>query len=53
MVKSIFEKIDFSRSLLEKPYKYSVKDLSCALIIGGCGKLLGFLGIVWRHITIS
>ncbi|XP_012530237.1 protein ARV1 [Monomorium pharaonis] len=35
----------------KKPYKYSVKDLSRALIIGGCGKLLGFLGIVWRHIA--
>ncbi|XP_050446862.1 protein ARV1 [Cataglyphis hispanica] len=35
----------------KKPYKYSVRDLSCALIIGGCGKLLGFLGIVWRHIA--
>lgn len=35
----------------EKPYKYSVRDLSCALIVGGCGKLLGFLGIVWRHIA--
>ncbi|XP_072754630.1 protein ARV1 isoform X3 [Anoplolepis gracilipes] len=35
----------------KKPYKYSVKDLSHALIVGGCGKLLGFLGIVWRHIA--
>lgn len=35
----------------KKPYKYSVKDLSRALIVGGCGKLLGFLGIVWRHIA--
>lgn len=34
-----------------KPYKYSIKDLSHALIVGGCGKLLGFLGIVWRHIA--
>lgn len=35
----------------KKPYKYSVKDLSCALIVGGCGKLLGLLGIVWQHIA--
>ncbi|XP_011146512.1 protein ARV1 [Harpegnathos saltator] len=35
----------------EKPYKYSVRDLSYALITGGCGKLLGLLGIVWRHIA--
>lgn len=35
----------------KKPYKYSLKDLSRALIVGGCGKLLGFLGIVWRHIA--
>lgn len=35
----------------KKPYKYSIKDLSRALIVGGCGKLLGFLGIVWRHIA--
>lgn len=35
----------------KKPYKYSTKDLSHALIVGGCGKLLGFLGIVWRHIA--
>lgn len=37
----------------EKPYKYSIRDLSRALIIGGCGKLLGLLGIVWRHIATS
>jgi len=35
----------------KKPYKYSIRDLSRALIVGGCGKLLGFLGIVWRHIA--
>ena len=35
----------------KKPYKYSIKDLSCALIVGGCGKLLGLLGIVWQHIA--
>lgn len=35
----------------KKPYKYSIKDLSRALIVGGCGQLLGFLGIVWRHIA--
>lgn len=34
-----------------KPYKYSVRDLSCALIAGSCGKLLGLLGIVWRYIA--
>ncbi|XP_020281252.1 protein ARV1 [Pseudomyrmex gracilis] len=35
----------------KKPYKYNVKDLIRALTIGGCGKLLGCLGIVWRHIA--
>lgn len=35
----------------EKPYKYSVKDLCYALIVGGCSKLLGLLGIVWRHMA--
>lgn len=35
----------------KKPYKYSTRDLSHALIIGGCGKLLGLLGIVWKHIA--
>lgn len=35
----------------QRPYKYSVRDLSCALTIGGCAKLLGLLGIVWRHIA--
>lgn len=35
----------------ERPFKYSVKDLCCALIVGGCGKLLGLLGIAWRHIA--
>ncbi|XP_012229906.1 protein ARV1 [Linepithema humile] len=37
----------------QKPYKYSIRDLSCALTIGSCGKLLGLLGIVWRHIATS
>ncbi|XP_014489235.1 PREDICTED: protein ARV1 isoform X2 [Dinoponera quadriceps] len=35
----------------KKPYKYNVRDLSRALTAGGCGKLLGMLGIVWRHIA--
>jgi len=35
----------------KRPFKYNVKDLRHALIIGGCGKLLGLLGIVWRHIA--
>lgn len=35
----------------EKPYKYSTRDLSRALITGSCGKMLGLLGIVWRHIA--
>jgi len=35
----------------KKPYEYSIRDLSCALTIGGCGKLLGLLGIVWKHIA--
>lgn len=35
----------------EKPHKYNTRDLSHALIVGGCGKLLGLLGIVWTHIA--
>ncbi|EZA54969.1 hypothetical protein DMN91_008931 [Ooceraea biroi] len=34
-----------------RPFKYSLKDLTRALIVGGCGKLLGLLGIAWRHIA--
>ncbi|KAJ8679141.1 hypothetical protein QAD02_014928 [Eretmocerus hayati] len=35
----------------EKPRRYRAIDLVRALVIGGCAKLLGLLGIVWQHIA--
>lgn len=32
-----------------RPHRYKPTDLVRALIIGGCAKLLGLLGIVWQH----
>ncbi|XP_012273772.1 protein ARV1 [Orussus abietinus] len=32
-----------------KPRKYKATDLGRALIVGGFAKLLGLLGIIWRH----
>lgn len=34
-----------------RPRKYKTSDLVKALIIGGCPKLLGLLGIVWQHVS--
>ena len=34
-----------------RPRKYKIADLGKALIIGGCPKLLGLLGIVWQHVS--
>ena len=34
-----------------RPRKYRISDLGKALIIGECPKLLGLLGIVWRHVS--
>lgn len=40
----------FSR---ERHNGYSVSNLSRALVIGGSGKLLGLLEIVWRHLSLG
>ncbi|XP_024935744.1 protein ARV1 isoform X2 [Cephus cinctus] len=33
-----------------RPARYKACDLSRALTVGGCAKLLGLLGIIWRHV---
>lgn len=35
----------------KRPHKYTTADLVCALIVGGCAKLLGLLGLVWEHVA--
>ncbi|XP_066595344.1 protein ARV1 [Prorops nasuta] len=37
--------------LNRRPSTYSVRRMSQALVIGGCFKLLGLLGIVWGHVS--
>lgn len=34
-----------------RPGRYKSLDLVRALVIGGCAKLLGLLGIVWQHVA--
>lgn len=33
------------------PHKYKASHLVRALIVGGCAKLLGLLGLVWQHVA--
>ncbi|XP_011312423.1 protein ARV1 isoform X2 [Fopius arisanus] len=37
--------------LSQRPKKYRATDLVRALIVGGCAKLLGLLGLVWQHVS--
>lgn len=37
----------------KRPHKYNAKDLTRALIVGGCSKLLGLLAIVWEPIELD
>ncbi|KAG7200106.1 hypothetical protein KM043_000551 [Ampulex compressa] len=37
----------------KKPKEYSARKLCHALIIGGCGKLFGLLGVIWKHIALG
>ncbi|XP_063991584.1 protein ARV1 [Diachasmimorpha longicaudata] len=34
-----------------RPRKYKATDLVRALIVGGCAKLLGLLGLVWQYVS--
>ncbi|XP_058802014.1 protein ARV1 [Phymastichus coffea] len=35
----------------KRPPRYQPLDLVRALVVGGCAKLLGLLGIIWQHVT--
>ncbi|KAI4493890.1 hypothetical protein M0804_002066 [Polistes exclamans] len=37
----------------KRPHKYNAKDLTRALIVGGCSKLLGLLAIIWKPIELD
>lgn len=37
----------------KRPHKYNAKDLTRALIVGGCSKLLGLLAIVWEPVALD
>ncbi|XP_044598632.1 protein ARV1 [Cotesia glomerata] len=34
-----------------RPQKYKISDLFHALIVGGCAKLLGLLGVIWQYVA--
>lgn len=39
------------RFLGKRPSRYQVRDLIRALIVAGCAKLLGLLGIIWQKMS--